>query len=68
MARLCRRPVWQRNDYEHIIRDDRALNLIRRYIAENPWRWHLDRYNPDRTGEDPLVREIWMILSPPPRE
>jgi len=38
-------PVWQRNYYEHIIRNDRALNIIRRYIAENPLRWHLDRNN-----------------------
>ena len=48
--------VWQRNYYEHIIRNDRALNAIRRYIAENPLRWHLDRYNPDATGPDPRGR------------
>ncbi len=39
-------PVWQRNYYEHIIRSDRALNAIRRYIVENPLRWHIDRYHP----------------------
>jgi len=50
--------VWQRNYYEHIIRDDRALNAIRRYIAENPLRWHLDRYNPDATGSAPLICKI----------
>ena len=43
-------PVWQRNYYEHIIRNDRALNAIRHYITENPLRWHLDRYNPERQG------------------
>ena len=48
--------VWQRNYYEHIIRDERALNAIRRYIIDNPWRWHLDRYNPDATGPDPRGR------------
>ncbi len=42
--------VWQRNYYERIIRNERALNAIRRYIAENPLRWHRDRYNPDATG------------------
>ncbi len=31
--------------YEHIIRTDRALNAIRRYVADNPRRWHLDRKN-----------------------
>lgn len=55
-------PVWQRNYYEHIIRDDRALNAIRRYIAENPLRWHLDRENAQRIGSDPLAREIWQMF------
>jgi REP element-mobilizing transposase RayT len=32
-------PVWQRDYWEHIIRDDRALEAIRRYIRENPARW-----------------------------
>ena len=31
--------VWQRNYYEHIIRDADDLRRIRRYIAENPIRW-----------------------------
>ena len=31
--------VWQRNYYEHIIRDDRSLNVIRKYIRGNPARW-----------------------------
>ncbi len=28
--------VWQRNYYEHIIRDDNELNRIRQYIMDNP--------------------------------
>jgi REP element-mobilizing transposase RayT len=32
-------PVWQRNYYEHIIRDDNALHQIRQYIINNPMRW-----------------------------
>ncbi|GAB4432037.1 MAG: transposase [Anaerolineae bacterium] len=55
-------PVWQRNYYEHIIRTERALHAIRRYIAENPLRWHLDPYNPAATGHDPLARDLWRIL------
>ena len=35
-------PVWQRNYYEHIIRDERALNAIRRYILNNPANWTKD--------------------------
>jgi hypothetical protein len=55
-------PVWQRNYYEHIIRDEGALHAIRRYIVENPLRWHLDRYNADREGPDPLAAEIWRMM------
>jgi len=40
--------VWQRNYYEHIIRDDAALNQIRQYIIENPARWSEDTENPAR--------------------
>ncbi len=54
--------VWQRNYYEHIIRHERALNAIRRYILYNPWRWHLDRYNPDATAPDPWARDIWDMM------
>jgi putative transposase len=50
--------LWQRNYYEHIIRNERALNAIRRYILENPLRWHLDRENPARTASDPLAQAI----------
>ena len=57
--------VWQRNYYEHIIRNDRALNAIRHYITENPLSWHLDRYNPDRRGTDPLAHEIWNMIQIP---
>lgn len=39
-------PVWQRNYYEHIIRNEESLNKIRQYILENPKRWANDRENP----------------------
>ena len=39
-------PVWQRNYYEHIIRNEADLNRAREYISMNPLRWHLDRENP----------------------
>jgi REP element-mobilizing transposase RayT len=31
--------AWQRNYYEHVIRDARALDNIRRYIRDNPAAW-----------------------------
>jgi REP element-mobilizing transposase RayT len=30
---------WQRNYYEHIVRDEADLQRIRTYITENPLRW-----------------------------
>jgi hypothetical protein len=32
-------PVWQRNYYEHVIRDAHDLAAIREYVAANPARW-----------------------------
>jgi REP element-mobilizing transposase RayT len=37
-------PIWQRNYYEHIIRDEDDLNRIREYIEYNPVRWLEDEY------------------------
>lgn len=38
--------VFQRNFYEHIIRDESDLNRIREYIVNNPARWQDDEENP----------------------
>jgi REP element-mobilizing transposase RayT len=34
--------IWQRNYYEHIIRNDKDLNRIRLYIHNNPANWNED--------------------------
>ena len=38
--------VWQRNYYEHVVRDEDELNQIRQYIAGNPAGWDTDENNP----------------------
>ena len=46
--------VWQRNYYEHVIRNEESLMQIRQYIDENPLRWSDDPENPqtvNRRGE-----------------
>ena len=48
-----RKIIWQRNYYEQIIRTDRAYENIRRYILENPLRWHDDDENPNRSSRHP---------------
>ncbi len=40
------RPFWQRNYYEHVIRDEDELNAVRQYIRDNPLNWHQDPDNP----------------------
>ena len=40
--------IWQRNYYEHIIRNPDELEKIREYIRTNPLQWACDRYNPNR--------------------
>ena len=54
-----RRPFWQRNYFEHIIRNEDELNKIREYIQNNPLKWHLDRENPERVAGYELEDEIF---------
>ncbi|MCK5119821.1 MAG: transposase [Candidatus Latescibacteria bacterium] len=66
--------LWQRNYYEHIIRDENELNRIREYIVNNPMNWESDCENPVGTAprvcpDNKTVREsphqygkeTWMI-------
>jgi len=39
--------VWQRNYYEHIIRNEREMDNITRYIESNPAMWAEDDENPN---------------------
>ncbi|OGU69205.1 MAG: hypothetical protein A2499_12245 [Stygiobacter sp. RIFOXYC12_FULL_38_8] len=34
---------WQRNYFEHVIRNESDLYNIRNYIKQNPLRWHLEK-------------------------
>jgi putative transposase len=55
-ARRAVGSVWQRNYWEHVIRNQEAFNRIHEYILTNPQRWQLDRENPNRIGEDNFDR------------
>jgi REP element-mobilizing transposase RayT len=39
--------LWQRNYWEHIIRDEVGLTRIANYIVTNPENWQNDRFNSD---------------------
>lgn len=41
-------PIWQRNYYEHIIRNEPEWKQIIQYIQGNPVQWEDDRLHPDR--------------------
>lgn len=49
--------VWQRNYFEHVIRNDKSLQRIRQYIHDNPARWEFDRENP--LAMEPESKETW---------
>jgi putative transposase len=49
--------LWQRNYFEHVIRNDESLQRIRQYIHDNPARWEFDRENPLATK--PESKEAW---------
>jgi REP element-mobilizing transposase RayT len=38
---------WQKSFYDRIIRNEKELYNIRKYIQENPLRWELERHNPE---------------------
>ncbi|MCC6271936.1 MAG: transposase [Deltaproteobacteria bacterium] len=50
--------LWQRNYYEHVVRNEDALRRIREYIQNNPLRWHLDRENFEKIDSDPF--DAWL--------
>lgn len=60
--------LWQRNYYEHIIRNENSLEKIQQYINENPMRWNDDEDNPKngkvlgRTQRSAPTTEIKKIM------
>jgi len=40
------RRFWQRGYYEHVIRTQGDLFRHRKYVLENPLKWHFDKENP----------------------
>ena len=45
--------VWQRNYYEHVIRNEDSLRQVQQYIADNPAQWEFDRENPAAAPSGP---------------
>ncbi len=51
-----RMSVWQRNYWEHVMRDEASLRRIREYIVQNPLQWEYDRENPAGATCAPSLR------------
>jgi len=44
--------LWQRNYYEHIVRNGDDMSRIREYIRKNPAQWATDKDNPSFEDKD----------------
>jgi REP element-mobilizing transposase RayT len=51
LAGTTGKPVWQKNYFEHIIRNEKAYYGIVEYIENNPLLWEADEYNPDKKNK-----------------
>ena len=40
----CETKLWQRNYYEHVIRNEKEYKKIVKYIEDNPYKWEKDIY------------------------
>jgi REP element-mobilizing transposase RayT len=49
----CTQFAWQSGYYEHVVRNERELGLVRAYIRNNPAKWALDHDHPDYRGPQP---------------
>lgn len=49
--------LWQRNYWEHIVRNERELHRIREYIINNPAKWESDRLYGLPLKPSSMVRE-----------
>ncbi|HOY65380.1 MAG TPA: transposase [Candidatus Ozemobacteraceae bacterium] len=47
--------IWQRDYYDHIIRDENSLSQLRLYIENNPLKWALDPQNPANSIVSPNI-------------
>jgi REP element-mobilizing transposase RayT len=59
-----KRKLWQRNYWEHIIRNENEYHRIAQYILDNPQKWVMDKLNNgmgNQVMESPAMYEAWMI-------
>jgi len=52
---LFEKQIWQRNYYEHIIRNEKSYYQIAEYIRNNPLKWQEDKYYVQRFRSKVLI-------------
>ena len=57
--------LWQRNYYEHVIRNEEDLFNTRRYIENNPLQWDEDEENPGRSSPGGVILLVGAQFIPP---
>jgi REP element-mobilizing transposase RayT len=55
-------PLWQRNYYEHIVRNEVELSRVREYIQNNPLKWDMDRENPLSKNFNMEHKKYWQEI------
>ena len=45
LRKTYKKKIWQSRFYDRIIRNENELNKIRKYILNNPLKWHYDKEN-----------------------
>ncbi len=54
--------IWQKNYYEHIIRNESELEKIREYIINNPFTWAEDEENPININKQKPTNSTGLVL------
>ena len=57
LLRMPAKKIWQRNYYEHVIRNDQSLYNIRNYIVNNQLKWNKDVEN--LKSEDKNIKDYY---------
>ena len=53
------KPVWQRNYFERVVRNENELTKIHEYIVNNPLQWDLDTENPEKKTTENSEKAPW---------
>lgn len=59
----ARLKIWQRNFYEHVIRNEKSGAAIQEYIINNPLKWELDSLHPTNQNRAQIIAPLLYLES-----